>query len=237
METMSDAKPLKLHLGCGQKYLSGYVNIDYPPAEHTVMNVKADVYSDIRALRYENNSVDEIRAHHVFEHFSRAEALKMLFLWRRWLKPGGVLRLETPDFGKCALLYANSGFKYRMELGRHMLGSQEAKWAYHYDFWDKEKFRYVLRESGFVDIHTKQYANSFAQRFSFVPFGNIIGRLIPRFVYSLVGGHKLPNIEVTARKNTLEIDERKAAETILSLYLVGNEKKDLLDVWVNEVFA
>ena len=26
----------RLHLGCGTRYLDGYVNIDYPPSEHTV---------------------------------------------------------------------------------------------------------------------------------------------------------------------------------------------------------
>jgi hypothetical protein len=27
-------KPLRLHLGCGQTKLAGYVNIDYPSSEH-----------------------------------------------------------------------------------------------------------------------------------------------------------------------------------------------------------
>jgi hypothetical protein len=41
---------LKLHLGCGERYLEGYVNIDYPASEHTVMSVKPDRFADIHTL-------------------------------------------------------------------------------------------------------------------------------------------------------------------------------------------
>lgn len=114
---------VKLHLGCGEKYLEGYINIDYPPSEHTVMTVKADIYQDIRTLEYNDNSVDEIRNHHLFEHFPRAEALKLLADWRRWLKPGGKLLIETPDFEESARAYIwVPTRKRRMELGRHIFG-------------------------------------------------------------------------------------------------------------------
>ncbi len=74
---------LKLHLGCGEKYLEGYVNIDFPQSEHSVLTPKVDMYHDIRTLQYPDNSVDEIQSHHLFEHFSRTDALKLLFRWRR----------------------------------------------------------------------------------------------------------------------------------------------------------
>ena len=101
-----DEKPLvrqsspqvKLHLGCGANYLEGYVNVDLPQEGQTVMNAKADIYQDIRTLQYQENSVDEIRNHHLLEHFTRQEALKLLLQWRNWLKPGGVLFVETTDF-------------------------------------------------------------------------------------------------------------------------------------------
>ena len=89
---------VKLHLGCGQNYLEGYVNVDLPSEGQTVMNAQADVYQDIRTLSYQENSVDEIRNHHLLEHFNRQEAIKLLLQWRRWLKIGGLLYIETPDF-------------------------------------------------------------------------------------------------------------------------------------------
>lgn len=52
---------LKLHLGCGETILDGWVNIDkYDP--------KADVMADICELPYDDNSVDEIACYQVIEH-------------------------------------------------------------------------------------------------------------------------------------------------------------------------
>lgn len=65
------------------------------------MKPKADVFADIRQLEYPENSISEIRSHHLFEHFSRAEAIDLLLKWRKWLKPNGILRIETPDFYRC----------------------------------------------------------------------------------------------------------------------------------------
>lgn len=234
---MDTQKILKLHLGCGQKYLQGYVNIDYPATEHTVMNVKADVYADIRTLHYEDNSVDEIRARHVFEHFSRQEALRLLLEWRRWLKPMGLLHLETPDFTSSVSSYIHSGLKRKFELGRHIFGSQEAPWAYHLDFWDKQKFEFVLQKLGFTDVRVRQCANSFAEHFPFVPFANFIGSAIPQFIYKAVGkGHKLPNIIIESKKGDGELDERLSIESILFFYLFPTEGKKLLEEWMKQVF-
>jgi len=229
-------RELKLHIGCGEKYLPGYVNIDYPPSEHTVMKVKADVYQDLRTLDYPENSAAEIRSHHLFEHFPRAEALKILLRWRKWLKPDGLLVIETPDFAACAKAYAFAPtLRRRLQLGRHMLGSQEAKWAYHYDFWDKAKFRFVLRKFGFKEIRARRYANGLAQHFSRYPFLNLIGNLLPESFYQKYGGHKLPNIVVAARKDGgRQPDFQKAARGILAQYLVGREREALLDVWLKD---
>lgn len=39
--------PLRLHLGCGEVYLPGYVNADFPRDEHTVLaEAVADLYAD-----------------------------------------------------------------------------------------------------------------------------------------------------------------------------------------------
>ena len=94
---------MKLHLGCGETYLEGYQNIDYLPSKHTVQTKgRADEYADIRELAYAPASVEEIRLHHVFEHFTRPVALALLTAWNAWLEPGGTLRIEVPDFDRTA---------------------------------------------------------------------------------------------------------------------------------------
>ncbi|MDO8664763.1 MAG: methyltransferase domain-containing protein [Candidatus Liptonbacteria bacterium] len=232
---MKNELKLKLHLGCGEKYLSGYVNIDYPQSEHSVIKVKADIYSDMLDLHYSENSVAEIRSHHLFEHFSRAEALALLMKWRRWLKPGGKLVIETPDFYGCAVAYAFAlTQKRRMELGRHMLGSQEAKWAIHYDFWDASKFRYVFKKCGFGQVSIKNYQNAVAQHLPKIPLLNIVGNLLPASFYKRRGGHKLPNVVAVAYKSGVAIDENAVAREILSQYLVGKEGDAMLSVWIKQ---
>ena len=79
----------KLHLGCGQRYLEGYVNIDFPAAEHTVQEQSvADRHADLLCLSYPAGSIDEIRLHHVFEHFDRHTACALMASWQSWLKVG-----------------------------------------------------------------------------------------------------------------------------------------------------
>ncbi len=225
---------MKVHLGCGNKYLEGYLNIDLPPSEHTVMDVKADMYADIRTLEFPENSVDEIRLHHLFEHFNRAESLKLLVRWRTWLKVGGILHIQTPDFYTCALLYIFASRHYKFQLGRHIFGSQEAAWANHLDFWDKKKYKFVLGNLGFDIVKIRKYWNSFHKHYSRIPFSSLIGALIPESVYKKYGGHKLPDLVVIARKNEKDVDYNKAIENILMNYLVGNENKKLLEVWMKD---
>jgi len=145
----------KLHLGCGRKYLEGYINIDCPVMNQTVQtDLFADEYVDITVLKYEDNSIDEIRLHHVFEHFSRPVALALLCRWRNWLKPGGLLRIETPDANACfrMMLSPFTSFECKQQVMRHLFGSHEASWAFHADGWYEGKFRIVLNKLGFTKI-------------------------------------------------------------------------------------
>lgn len=145
-------QPLRLHLGCGEKYLEGYINIDYSPQEHTLQShAVADVFADITTLAFPPQTVDEIRMHHVFEHFERATALALLLNWQSWLKLGGVLHIETPDILGCArLLTSRASYSVKQAVLRHAFGSHEAAWAYHYDGWYADKYQYILGGLGFT---------------------------------------------------------------------------------------
>jgi predicted SAM-dependent methyltransferase len=143
---------MKLHLGCGQVYLDGYVNIDYPLTEHTVQQSSvADEFADLTALRYKAGTIDEVRMHHVFEHFRRTVISAMLASWHSWLKPGGVVHLEMPDFDASALIVLDYKAKDRDRKVaiRHIFGSNEAPWAVHYDGWSEERLRELFKVFGF----------------------------------------------------------------------------------------
>jgi len=86
---------VRLNLGCGDKILKGYINVDI--VTERASNVP-DVVCDVRDLSiFSENYADEILAVHVVEHFWRWEVANVLKEWIRVLKPGGVMILECPN--------------------------------------------------------------------------------------------------------------------------------------------
>lgn len=95
---------MKLHLGCGSRYIPGFVHIDAIKYRHV------DIVSSVDKLPLVDNSADLIYASHVLEHFGRFEYINVLKEWYRLLKPGGELRLAVPDFSACVNIYISGGF-------------------------------------------------------------------------------------------------------------------------------
>ncbi len=143
----------RLHLGCGEVHLEGYVNIDFPSSEHNVMRVTPDVNCDILKLDFANGTIAEVRLHHVFEHFRRVTALACLVKWHAWLKIGGVLWIETPDFEASATDFTQATkLSDKLKALRHLEGDQAASWAFHIGQWFPERFQTSLAELGYGEI-------------------------------------------------------------------------------------
>ncbi len=220
---------MKLHLGCGQNYLDGYVNVDLPQEGQTVMKSKADIYQDIRTLAYQENSIDEIRNHHLLEHFTRQEALKLLCQWRKWLKPGGLLFIETPDFETAAKKFSRAGVNEKFKIARHIFGSHEADWAVHKDWWGEQKFRFVLSKLGFENIKIEK-KKAFTSKHYPDRLAGFLGRIFPG------SSDVLDNVVVKTHKSVHSVDLEKAVKEILSMSLIGKEK-EILDIWMKEISA
>lgn len=91
----SPAQTVALNLGCGDKILPGYVNVDLVDQR---AGSRPDVVCDIRKLAvFEDNYADEILSVHVIEHFYQWEAKEVLLEWVRVLKPGGRMVVECPN--------------------------------------------------------------------------------------------------------------------------------------------
>ena len=121
---MSSPKP-RLHLGCGTVYLHGYVNVDYSLDQQTSQQtpqMPVDLYADITELHFEAGSAEEVRLHHVFEHFDRAAALHLLVEWYDWLTEGGILTIETPDFDRFVKAYLFGNASAKGKALRHLFG-------------------------------------------------------------------------------------------------------------------
>jgi predicted SAM-dependent methyltransferase len=80
----------RLHIGCGQEAIPGWINIDTRPLPGV------DRVLDVRqGLPFED--VAAIYAEHFLEHLSLEEGLTLLKECRRALSPEGTLRLSTPN--------------------------------------------------------------------------------------------------------------------------------------------
>lgn len=82
---------MRLNLGSGTNRKQGYISVDkYVP--------EADAWWDLtEELPVDNESVDNIFASHVVEHFSRKEWEFISKDWARVMKPGGVIEIHCPD--------------------------------------------------------------------------------------------------------------------------------------------
>lgn len=89
-----DNGEIRLNLGCGDKLLSGYINIDIAPSRK---GIKPDKIMDLKHLDYCDNSIDEILSIHVIEHFYYWEAENLVKEWQRVLKNNGRIIIECPN--------------------------------------------------------------------------------------------------------------------------------------------
>ena len=151
-----------LHLGCGQVYLAGWVNVDLD-------SPKADLKCDLRrSLPCANNSVDFVHSEHLIEHLTIQEGLGLMGELYRVLKPGGVLRIATPDLGYILLRYflfwkrQDWIRRYRYEWMRtraEMVNICMREWGHQY-LYDEEELKRRLREAGFRQISRQKQSQS-----------------------------------------------------------------------------
>jgi len=139
---------LKLNLGCGGDKREGWVNIDINP------KFNPDRVMDVRKLDYPDNSVDEILALDILEHFSYNETLSILKEWVRVLKPSGIIAIRVPSLKRIFERYLGINVnKYSHKLNgeqaaKALYGSQEDEYTYHKAGFDREYLVKLLTKVG-----------------------------------------------------------------------------------------
>jgi predicted SAM-dependent methyltransferase len=136
---------MKLHLGCGKRFIPGFIHIDaidYPHVDHV---------STIDSLSFIGDStVDVIYNCHVLEHFKRRDVGRVLGEWFRVLKPLGVLRISVPDFASLCDVYRRYG-RLDLVIGA-LFGRQDYLYNIHYNVFDYDELSATLERAGFVDV-------------------------------------------------------------------------------------
>ena len=138
-------QPLKLNIGGGTTELEGFVCVDRRNGQEAY------------PLPYDDESVDEIRASHVLEHFGWRESVEVIKEWARVLKTGGRMRIAVPDFRFIAEQYnhaddnGNSGdhaAKMRSLLFGYTMGGQTDENDFHKSAWDEGRLGGIMRSEG-----------------------------------------------------------------------------------------
>ncbi len=136
---------IKLHLGCGNVNLEGFLHIDLGPYSHV------DYRSSVDDLNmFQDNTVSLIYAAHVLEHFSRRDIDQVLAEWFRVLKKGGILRLAVPDFKACVDQYLENGEDLGEILGL-LIGGHKDEYDRHGMIFDERSLSDYLQAAGFSE--------------------------------------------------------------------------------------
>lgn len=167
--------PLNLHLGCGAKYIPNWINIDFYDDKNIVDTsrgskpLKCDLLINILELEehVEENTVENILMVHTLEHFVRWEAMDLLNIFFKILKPGGTLEMEHPDLDQCIYFYLKRKDKVcdtplgKLNVGfTQFYGNQWDKLDYetHRYVWTKPEMETVLKDIGFEIVEISNNA-------------------------------------------------------------------------------
>jgi ubiquinone/menaquinone biosynthesis C-methylase UbiE len=150
-------KQIKLHFGCGKKYLEGYINCDM------LTTIKTDISFDMNVVPYpfRNNYADEILMDMVLEHVDDVPAVMQET--HRILKKNGVVKIYVP--------YAKSEWAYQDPTHKHFFNEKSMLYFaddYAYNYYTDSRFT-ILKNTLYTskDTMLSRMRNS-------IPFRNIL---------------------------------------------------------------
>ena len=149
----------KLHLGCGPHIISGWANIDADPADG---GIKWDLRE---ALPIADGTIEFIFAEHFIEHIDLEQAIKLLGECRRYLAPGGTLRLSTPDMAFMIGEYQGARSTEWTDMGWHpstpcqMVNEGMRLWG-HLFVYDAPELHRLLKSVGFTIVEDVAWRES-----------------------------------------------------------------------------
>ncbi len=157
-EYLSSETDPRLHLGAGPVRLAGWLNSDL---------ISGDVYLDLgRRMPFPDGAFAYVFGEHVIEHLPEGQAQTALRELRRVLRPGGVLRLTTPDLKKIIAIYEDRNPVIPREAYARFLDGETGKrhdqpcqilndylrlWGHRYVY-DEQDLRARLEAAGFQKV-------------------------------------------------------------------------------------
>lgn len=147
---------LRIYIGSGHARIPGFQRFDIDP------KTAPDILGDVARIteKVPAGTVDELKAHHILEHFFIAQAFGVMREWWAVLKPGGRLEIAVPDCGYAARAYAMQAIDHN-QFVKILAGADQManEWMVHKNFFTTERLERLLFITGFVrvkDIRVKQ---------------------------------------------------------------------------------
>ena len=134
-----ESNAIRLNIGAGDTVIPGFTPID--------RKFGKEAYP----LDYSDNTVAEIRASHVLEHFPYEQIGDVLADWVRVLRPGGILKIAVPDFGALARAYVNDD---PMPYQAYVMGGHQDGNDYHQAIMDREGLEVMFYQAGLERLRT-----------------------------------------------------------------------------------
>ena len=130
-----------INLGCGNRFHPDWVNADIAPSDPSVLPCDLS-----QRLPFPDGDFAVVYHSNVLEHIRRDDALPFLRECFRVLKPGGILRVATPDLERICKLYLE-----KLQLA----ATGDATSAHDYEWMKLEMYDQTVREKsggGMIDF-------------------------------------------------------------------------------------
>jgi predicted SAM-dependent methyltransferase len=150
----------KLHIGCGDNELPGWLNTELCPR-------RSQVFLDAtRRFPFPDGCIDIVYSEHMIEHVPWHGGQAMLRECFRVMKPGGLIRLVTPNLEFLTRLLQDPStpmhqayIQYSLETYRldaqggapHVFNNFVRAWGHQF-IYDAETLRQLMADAGFTEI-------------------------------------------------------------------------------------
>lgn len=143
----------RLHVGCGQVRLPGWINADISPRAELIVNIRW-------RLPFPANYLERVYSEHVLEHVAYESSVEFLRETWRVLALGGVIRIAMPDLDDLVEGYQNDWRRFDwVNWPEHSFIKTRAqminiafRWWGHQHLYNREELERALRDAGFSDI-------------------------------------------------------------------------------------
>ena len=141
---------MKLNLGCGTKKIEGWINVD------CLAQFNPDLVHDISyPLPYNDESIDEILAEDILEHFDKYQRFIIFYDWARILKVGGIITISVPNMHKILSRY----FYFRLKFNFDSFFNR----VYGENLWESKRYigHFGIHKWGYTEKTLKEFIKNF----------------------------------------------------------------------------